>query len=192
MKKLFTLVSITVLSILFFSSCSSGWSFTKRKYTRGYYVSKEHKLQQPKEHSLAQKNSSTSTVKNNITSAVPKNQSLAAVQTNALPKRDLKSPTLEANAATATRKAEHRQQPVVNRMIPSVEIKRPIKTVETAIEQHRLSAGDSEGLSLFWIIILIILILWALGLISGNFGAIINVLLVVALILLILWLLRIL
>ncbi|NNM94984.1 MAG: lmo0937 family membrane protein [Bacteroidia bacterium] len=53
------------------------------------------------------------------------------------------------------------------------------------------SRGD--GLSLFWLIILIILIVWAIGLLAGGFGlgGLINILLVIALILLILWLLRI-
>jgi hypothetical protein len=52
---------------------------------------------------------------------------------------------------------------------------------------------DVDGLSLFWIVILILLILWAIGLASGGFGigGLINVLLVIALVLLILWLLQI-
>lgn len=56
---------------------------------------------------------------------------------------------------------------------------------------HSDSMKDSsEGLSLFWIVILIILILWAIGFIGGSIGGLINLLLLVALILLILWLLR--
>lgn len=46
-----------------------------------------------------------------------------------------------------------------------------------------------DGLSLLWIIIVVILILWALGLIGGYGGSLIHLLLVIALILLILWLL---
>jgi hypothetical protein len=51
---------------------------------------------------------------------------------------------------------------------------------------------DGDGLSLFWLVILILLILWAIGLASGGFGlgGLINVLLVIALVLLILWLLE--
>jgi len=52
-------------------------------------------------------------------------------------------------------------------------------------------APASGDLSLLWIIIIILLILWALGFISGNFGGLVHLLLVIALILLILWLLRI-
>jgi len=49
----------------------------------------------------------------------------------------------------------------------------------------------TADLSLLWIVIIILLVLWALGLISGNFGGLIHLLLVIALILLILWLLKI-
>jgi hypothetical protein len=53
--------------------------------------------------------------------------------------------------------------------------------------------SNNAALSLIWIVILVLIILWILGLISGGWGmgAFINVLLVIALILLILWLLRI-
>jgi hypothetical protein len=49
----------------------------------------------------------------------------------------------------------------------------------------------TADLSLLWIVIIILLVLWVLGLISGNFGGLIHLLLVIALILLILWLLKI-
>ena len=79
-----------------------------------------------------------------------------------------------------------------------------IKAVDTHISHIDLTqlnikkvgnaARESDGLSLFWIIILVILILWALGLLSGGWGlgGFINILLIIALILLILWLLRVL
>jgi hypothetical protein len=52
-------------------------------------------------------------------------------------------------------------------------------------------ATDDE-LSLLWIVILVLLIVWAAGLIGGGWGlgGLINILLVIALVLLILWLLR--
>src|SRR3990167_5281695 len=59
--------------------------------------------------------------------------------------------------------------------------------------QSGSAVHDGDGLSLFGIIILIILILWLVGAISGGWGlgGLIHILLVIALILLILWLLRI-
>lgn len=76
-------------------------------------------------------------------------------------------------------------------ILSSFSIQKPIKTIDKLIDSRKLQAGsDDDGLSLFWIIILIVLILWLLGFISGNFGGIINLLLIIALILLILWLLK--
>jgi hypothetical protein len=49
----------------------------------------------------------------------------------------------------------------------------------------------TSDLSMLWIVIIVLIVLWALGLIAGNFGGLIHLLLVIALILLILWLLRI-
>jgi hypothetical protein len=58
---------------------------------------------------------------------------------------------------------------------------------------HLSTGNGDEARSLFWIVILVLLILWALGIISGSFGLgiLFNLLLLIALILLILWLLRI-
>lgn len=55
------------------------------------------------------------------------------------------------------------------------------------------ASGDRDSLSLLWIVILVILILWAIGWGFGGFGlgGLIHVLALIALILLILWLLRI-
>lgn len=63
-----------------------------------------------------------------------------------------------------------------------------------SVDQQSNSARNSEdGLSLFGIIILILIILWLVAVLSGGWGlgGFINILLIIALILLILWLLRI-
>jgi len=49
----------------------------------------------------------------------------------------------------------------------------------------------SGDLSLLWVIVIILIVLWALGLLVGDFGGLIHLLLLIALILFILWLLRI-
>jgi hypothetical protein len=59
------------------------------------------------------------------------------------------------------------------------------------VNSSLFSPPVTSDLSLLWIVIIILLVLWALGLIAGNFGGLIHLLLVIALILLILWLLRI-
>ena len=69
-------------------------------------------------------------------------------------------------------------------VIASVNTKLGSKASTTSYDRN----GD--GLSLFWVVILIVLVLWALGLLAGL-GGLINILLVIALVLLILWLLEI-
>jgi hypothetical protein len=59
------------------------------------------------------------------------------------------------------------------------------------VNSSLFSSPVTSDLSLLWIVIIILLVLWALGLIAGNFGGLIHLLLIIALILLILWLLRI-
>jgi len=74
----------------------------------------------------------------------------------------------------------------------------PVMQVKSVLSDRKkvsadVSADERDGLSLFWIVILVILILWAVGFLAGGFGlgGFINLLLLVALILLILWLIRI-
>jgi hypothetical protein len=61
------------------------------------------------------------------------------------------------------------------------------------INKSNTASNNTDGMSLFWVVILILLIFWAVGAASGGFGlgGLINILLVIALILLILWLLQI-
>ena len=69
--------------------------------------------------------------------------------------------------------------------------KKPIKSIERILNQN-MNAGDDDGLSLFWIVILVLLILFIFGAVDGSLGGLIYILLVVALVLLILWLLKVL
>ena len=76
-----------------------------------------------------------------------------------------------------------------------VKINRSISFVKSRLvnKANTTSYNDNgDGLSLFWLVILILLIIWAIGLASGGFGlgGLINLLLLVALVLLILWLLH--
>lgn len=65
--------------------------------------------------------------------------------------------------------------------------------LKASTKQSNSARNSDDGLSLFGIIILILIVLWLVGAISGGWGlgGLIHILLVLALILLILWLLRI-
>jgi len=78
-------------------------------------------------------------------------------------------------------------QTLKNNLNPIVKLKSTFQDKKSKQTPH----SDGEALSLLWIVIVVLLILWALGLIAGEFGGLIHLLLVIALILLILWLLRI-
>jgi hypothetical protein len=61
---------------------------------------------------------------------------------------------------------------------------------ERMITKPNTTANNDDGLSVLWVVVLVLLILWAVGLWGFNLGGLINILLVIALILLILWLLQ--
>ncbi|HET6244708.1 MAG TPA: lmo0937 family membrane protein [Bacteroidia bacterium] len=63
------------------------------------------------------------------------------------------------------------------------------KVFPTNSNTMEIKAGNNDGRSLLWVIIVVILILWLLGFLVGNVGSLIHLLLVVALILIILTLL---
>jgi hypothetical protein len=65
------------------------------------------------------------------------------------------------------------------------------RAVTTFTKSH--TGSDHEGYSLLWIVVVLLLILWALGFLAGGLalGGLIHVLLVLALILFILWLVHI-
>ena len=187
MKKSLFKLTITFIAVgILVSSCS----LTKRHYTSGYYVSH---------------NSDKQIVKTQEKKAQAKtNPSLYAVQ-NEIAKNNLdyssnQNPIAENGAVTASNKQVAISNPITNKptkhyvsntVIPTpAPVKKNIVSTSTKKVVH--DSGD-PGLSLFWIIILILLILWALGLLTGGWGlgGFIYILLVLALILLILWLLRI-
>ena len=58
------------------------------------------------------------------------------------------------------------------------------------INKSNTTANNEDGLSVLWVVVLVLLILWAVGLWGFGIGGLINILLVIALILLILWLLQ--
>ena len=186
MKKLITPIILFISAIVLLSSCSSKLSLTKRHYRKGYYVNNTHKHATPKinddkkitinnptitepileENVYAQPIISNEILLSDATKNYSGNKELTQTQINYFKPKELKQ-TLNANA-------------------PS------IKKQLFQFNKLTKSSGERDALSLFWIVILVILILWLLGFLAGGFGlgGLINLLLVVALILLILWLLR--
>lgn len=187
MKKIATLPTfLFLITVFILSSCSSTF-VTKRRYNKGYYVAHRATAPAVKKHMAPVAEQQEALV---IKTLPEDRKTEQAVETlspgskkenaNSSASPEIKEKTLAASSGTLKSK-----QPAL------FSAKKHFKTVSPAVTASKLYAGDREGLSLFWIIILIVLILWALGLIA-DIGPLVNILLVIALILLILWLLRVL
>lgn len=181
---------VCILSVLMFS-CGSKTTLIKRQYNKGYYfahVQNKHKaFTGKKENHLTQQKTKTT-----ITDSITK-----GVDPILIGSQKTDNFVLEANTS---------KKPIV--FNTHIVAKHPLKSWPTfhtyrvkenensSIRNKKMGAVSHTdgGLSLFWVIILVLLILWALGFWGAWFGlgGIIHILLLIALILLILWLLRIL
>lgn len=192
MKKLLHFSSLCILAGLLLSSCSSNVSIAKRHYRSGYYVDFSKKAPSV-----------------NYASAKPERKAvLAPIASPELPG----IPEQYASAGTqlnttlidipANKKAPLKvRHSVANAMQMLTQPLTVAKSATQAIQNTPVfsydgSAGDDAAgaaLSLLWIVIVVILIIWLLGLVAGGWGlgGLINLLLLIAVILLILWLLRI-
>jgi hypothetical protein len=191
MKTVLQAITFLLIGQILVSSCQSNISLTKRHYRKGYYLtvnSGKHALPQKTTKYKAEHVEIVSPV---LVSAPVQIPSQTATHRTAPP---VVTPAVaikivaEKAATFKENVSSHRIVPVP--AIPVFKDLRTITPVKTAMLHSR---GDSDGLSLFWVVILVILILWLLGFLAGGFGlgGLINLLLLVALILLILWLVRI-
>lgn len=175
---------LAIAAVLLLGSCSTQRTLLKRHYNKGYYLS--NRSSQPTV-STQQREPNRKIVKNTpaevrVSPAVVAHEEVAqntpqAAATN----------TYKKAQPAASRKKVLLQQVVTGQLYKQNAI------VNKHAEINKLpAAADRDSLSLFWVVILIIIILWAVGFFAGwGSGGLINLLLVVALILLILWLLRI-
>jgi hypothetical protein len=197
MKNLIKLSLVFISVSTLFSSCESNLSLTKRHYTSGYYVdySKNTKTTTPKANETAsQTRLPAATTVTNISSkqneaskssvslAATKVSSMLTTTKNMLPKTNLR-PIAKQNSTSG----------FITINSPSKEANPILTESPTITNQVTDGGGERAALSLLWLVIVIILVLWLIGLLAGGFGlgAFINLLLLIALILLILWLCRI-
>ncbi len=184
-KNLFTFASTCIVASILLSSCS----MTKRHYTNGYYVSHTSgkQVEAKAQDQTAQKKTKPSlyTVQN------------AAAESN-LDYNNKQSPIVENGAITASNKQEaskpqFTQNTKHHASYIATVIPVQAKTALSHTKKTTVETAAGDVLSLFWIVILILVILWLVALLTGGWGlgGFIYLLLVIALILLILWLLRI-
>ena len=192
MKKLITLSTICIMAGILLTSCKSNMSIAKRHYTNGYYIA----------HSKSKQTASSSKEENKVVQVKIKKPiySVFPLTTQSVPSLCVNS-TTTANNTTLVASNEKKTTKAISHAVTFKSIKHKAVITTNSVMQIKnmpetkkmVSDGGRDGLSLFWLIILIILILWAVGFLAGGFGlgGLINLLLLVALILLILWLLRI-
>lgn len=204
MKKLITLSIISILSGILLSSCGSNFSITKRHYNKGYFISRNHspKTQASNEKETAETNKQVDPLKAPVVVTEPTiiNESVIVVNnekeitpivgtTNGNDKAGNDKTNAKSKNVGVVQKSTHNRFQKLATRFEEMPIAKSMKNKKLSVSN---TAYDGDGHSLFWIIILILLILWLVGAISTGFlvGSLINLVLLLALILLILWLLR--
>lgn len=182
MKKIFTYTALCLMAILLMPSCKSKMGVTKRHYMKGYYVSHtKAKTNTPIAKTKTKQIEADKIASINVLNVKTKENSLKdqvviqpkeSIMASAYPKKGMN--TYSENKTS----------------YKSITITQPFKELKQAVSKVGTGQHEGHGHSLFWIIILILLILWILGFLSASFGSLIHLLLIIALILFILWLLR--
>jgi hypothetical protein len=185
MKKITTYVTLCLIAILLLPSCRSKMGMMKRHYSKGYYVS--HSKGKNKTTIARTEAKPIEVDKMASINVLSKKENVNGIKDQPSPKQS------ESIMASAYPAKNGNVEPVNKITYKSINVTKPAKEVKKTISQISMNHGEGDGLSLFWLVILVILILWLFGFLLGGFGlgGLINLLLVIALILLILWLLRI-
>jgi len=200
MKKLFIPLTLIALAGILFSSCSnsSKLAFNKRHYRSGVFVDAADKNR-----TINLPAAVIPVPARNPISGIPSTENSTAVNTPIVASQK----SVKAQKFTAYQKIQVSNDAFINATASTKNIFIPNSWAINNADKNFLSANEQilsesngmgggaserDALSLLWIVIVVILILWLIGIIAGGFGlgGLINLLLVIALILLVLWLLR--
>jgi len=180
-------VILGFLSVICLSFVSCGpTGILKRHYTKGYYVAHKKQLRSP----VLQPN------RTEVADISARNVGTVSKTEAAYPFRDptAKILTCQADVKHPVKTIPYKNFTTVHTTPVIWNTRMAAKIGQGLYQSETLRAHtSSDVLSLLWIVIVVILILWLIGFLLGGFGLgnLIHLLLVVALILLILWLLRI-
>lgn len=204
MKKIITFLSILLLTVLLFPSC--GVTLVKRQHGPGYYVntnprhpaikSDKSQLRLDKPTVAAAETPAEPDVVNPSVITLGETSSTAVIPDDESSDQSSLSATDDGLTQTDLPSDKTQKEKKVVPLIEKMSDRFPMaKKMSSKLKPTKAAqrASGGEGLSLIWIVILVLLILWAAGLLSGGWGlgGLLYILLVIALILLILWLLRI-
>jgi len=189
MKKNLLLIALLALGWLV-SSCGSRTELIKRHYTKGFYVAGNSNRQIPGSRSFTRPYA-TKKVNQVVVADGPD-------RVNEVVALAISSPTVAGNHQGPDKSQGKlivkKRNLVTNMPGRTISLHMPRKTDNDLKELNKAKMSAANGYSLLWIIVVVLLIFWLLGFLTGGFGIgnLINLLLVVALILLILWLLKVL
>jgi hypothetical protein len=187
MKTKLHYVIITLITGILLSSCSNNMSLMKRKYNKGYYIAHSHKINEPKQTEpvmLVKKESAIKELQTTVAEPELKNNTSVSEQPTAmLPQTELTHAKQIKHSAFKSNLLQHSFK-IVERVAP--------KKMQAQLRAKAPEAGlVAATLSLFWIVLVVILVIYLLGLAFNEFGIgnIFHLLAVIFLVLLVLWLL---
>jgi uncharacterized protein (DUF427 family) len=191
MKKLITLTIIGVLASIVFSSCGSKMSLTKRHYNKGYHFAHSNSKRSLPKSDVEEKLVENKTNKQLYSARNFSTQVSVKENSDKIAVKNDNGVFASNDKKTGSEKTK--QSVNHNIKFKAISADKPVTQIKQSLFKinKTSSHADGDGLSLFWIIILVLLILWALGYSLGALGGLIHILLVIALILFILWLLHI-
>lgn len=196
MKKTIKFCVSCIIASVLFSSCGSNMSITKRHYNNGYYISYSN----DKENVIIPKENKTG-IHSSLNESLyfPNDQTKEPGNEKFTDQKEIKVNNVVATSYSKIHRKENLQKKAnkIFKHISKITNTSEINIKSDLIEKNKIKSSSSQeerdGLSLFWIVILAILIFWAVFFSIGFLlEGLINLLLIIALILLILWLLRIL
>jgi hypothetical protein len=201
MKNLLTIVSFAILGSILFSSCGSSLTITKRRVNKGFYVASNHNKGITKH--VNEKEADRPFNNKAVSEAAISPEEAYAEPVLAEPiaskSADVSMLTADVSAKKPAEPAAAKHKTIRHKIAAAESTKRIIEKMSVSPKKYmqKMKQKSSpqpiadDALSLFWIVVLIIFLLYLVGLLSGGFGlgGLIHLLLVVALILLILWLL---
>ena len=184
-------LNLIILTFLF-SACSQKLGLTKRHYNKGYYAESKKRVNTVginKNHESDFENNSK--IMSSVLNGTLTNKSNLFVGEKsrvAKPFEELRIRPLEKIISNTKNRSL-----VIRKSVSQKINDLTFRPITFDLKNNLLTSSNEnseDGLSLFWIVILILLLLWLFGYIILS-GGLINLVLALALVLLILWLLRI-
>ncbi|MEX2595935.1 MAG: lmo0937 family membrane protein [Salibacteraceae bacterium] len=177
-----------IVAALLLSSCNEGLNspITKRQHRKGYDLNFAHKAKPARAIDTKKQEEHKPKAIEKTESTAERNPSLFASS-----EEDLSQFVIPAEKPSTTFTPLNVVKKLASDRPVMKEVVKPIFKAKS--KPYGNDSSESDARSFLWLVIVILLILWLLGFLSGGFGVggLIHLLLIIALILFILWMLKI-